>query len=487
MNRRPVLPGYFVLASSLVLFIIGQCWASPVMGTVEKVRGTVTKLRPGSHMASEVLDGDKLVEDTSLVSGENSFVRIKLIDQSIINLGPKSMLVLKEMPKSKAPGLVGLLKGKLRAQVQPEQNQGTKLLVKTRTAAMGVRGTDFQTIYNPENANTALVTFEGKVAMAQVDERKIQEVVGSGEKKVEVSDANAKGTEVVEVKVKVKIDETTALTKVLNDKSEQVVEVKGGQYSGTVQAMETISEPVVISPAQLNALYSNTEMNEKSKVDTKVAEQAVAKLEEIRPLVRVEAQEAPPEGMIDVKKGIYAPKSGGMIDLETGIYVPPPKDSDFNDKLKVFVPKNVGGVDPETGQYLAPQGIKLDAVKGFVIESNKNKEKNKKDSDKIATEINQNVLLAMTQDLNQNMNAKLILAPKSENIVVEERPLTVKEMFTKDQLTLEMQFLTQSLEYTNDTRKGPVKLETKSYSSYEVLWLCLRGPNFSLSSPLVIT
>ena len=44
------------------------------------------------------------------------------------------------------------------------------MIVKTRSAVMGVRGTKFQATYNPANKNTSLITVEGKVAMVKKEE-----------------------------------------------------------------------------------------------------------------------------------------------------------------------------------------------------------------------------------------------------------------------------------------------------------------------------
>src|SRR5690606_13003721 len=67
------------------------------------------------------------------------------------------------------PGLVSLLKGKMRSQIVPDNTNNDKYIIRTRTAAMGVRGTDFQSTFNPENRATSLVTFKGQVAMARLD------------------------------------------------------------------------------------------------------------------------------------------------------------------------------------------------------------------------------------------------------------------------------------------------------------------------------
>ena len=63
-----------------------------------------------------------------------------------------------------------------KARVRKEQVKDPKMIIKTRSAIMGVRGTTLGQ-YNPATNNTSLVTIEGEVAMAKVEETKPSEVV----------------------------------------------------------------------------------------------------------------------------------------------------------------------------------------------------------------------------------------------------------------------------------------------------------------------
>ena len=111
-------------------------------------------------------------EKASVTTGKKSFVKLLFIDKSSMNLGPKSKMVIDAFPKSKA-GIITLFKGQLRSKVtknymEMKGKDKSKLFVKTPTAAMGIRGTDFQVNYNPKNRNTSLITYSGAVRMAQI-------------------------------------------------------------------------------------------------------------------------------------------------------------------------------------------------------------------------------------------------------------------------------------------------------------------------------
>ena len=66
---------------------------------VVKIRGDVTMLAPRARLAHKVEIGDKFLEDTSILTGSKSFIKIKFIDNTEINLGPDSKIVIAEMKK----------------------------------------------------------------------------------------------------------------------------------------------------------------------------------------------------------------------------------------------------------------------------------------------------------------------------------------------------------------------------------------------------
>lgn len=144
-----------------------QVFASD-MAKVIRLRGYATQLAPGARDARIVELGQKIYEDTSILTKEKSFVVLEFSDGSRMSVGPQSKVVVVKA-RGSDPGLISLLKGQIRNTVKPEDNNENKYIIRTRTAALGVRGTDFQTSYNTENKATALVTFKGRVAMVRLD------------------------------------------------------------------------------------------------------------------------------------------------------------------------------------------------------------------------------------------------------------------------------------------------------------------------------
>lgn len=338
-----------------------QAFATTGNATVILLKGKALVTTGGQ--AKELSLKDVVPQGASVKTEARSFVKLAFQDNSQINVGPDSQLKIEATPANQ-PGVVNLLSGQIRAQVTKDllkvdtNEKKDKLFVKTKTAAMGIRGTDFQTIYNPANQNTSLVTFEGNVAMVKV-----------------VDGQDFRG----------------ALY------SDRVVSVGPGQYSGAGNSMPNASIPVKISPAQMATLQSNDAMQgvgEKTQqksdivgsnvppgVDPKnFASNDSGMANALSTTVGAEAMAAatkasdtgkgnnpPPEGFYNANTGAYAPRAGGFIDLNSGTYIPPPPGSSFDPNTGVFVPpKALGSFDPATGNYMPPKGMELDPQKGFI-------------------------------------------------------------------------------------------------------------------------
>ena len=342
------------------------------------LRGKVFAISKDKKSQAKLKKGDWVREGVTIKTMERSFVKFIFIDKSQMNLGPKSEMEIKEFPKEKA-GILNLIKGKVRAKVTKNymemDKKKSKLLLKTKTAALGVRGTDFQVIFNPKNDVTALVTFEGAVAMAKIDSAIRSANVGRG-----------------------------SMETLLN-RPEAVV-VRKGQYSGVNPEQKRATIPVKLNPSQLETMESmgneTVQKNEKanagpsdkgkttyrsivppgvdskafsdsSAVDTQIETVSNVKVEnlalDIPPAGDSVINEPPPEGFFNASTGEYAPKAGGYIDEGTGLYIPPPPDSQYDPNAGVYVPPpSLGTFDQVTGVYVPPEGYQLNEKGEFIAE-----------------------------------------------------------------------------------------------------------------------
>ncbi len=344
--------------SVLLAMHSGMAFAAPEGATVILLRGTA-KTQDGKTLALK----DIVKPGTTVKTEAKSFVKLLFADQSQMNVGPDTTLKI-EPTKPGDPGIVNLVGGQIRAKVTKDLLKGNqdkdKLLIKTKTAAMGIRGTDFNVSFNLLNQVTALITFEGSVAMVKADPNEPPFV------------ALARAGDALQM-------------------------VGAGQFSGAQPDRDQATIPVKISPAQLESLKANENfagLGEKSQdkpnamaspvppgVDPKSFSSgsekglqsslgALAGSDGPGPVAGGAQEGPPPEGFFNKQTGEYAPRAGGFIDLATGIYLPPPPGSSFDPNTGVFVPpKAAGEFNPATGMYVPPAGVELDPVKGFVADS----------------------------------------------------------------------------------------------------------------------
>lgn len=432
------------------------------IATVTQVRGKVSKLVQGQMSARKVNVGDKLFKETSLVTKDKSFVQVVFKDKSILSLGPNGKLILNKMKVNK-PGLVTLLKGNLRTKIEKNsaiKKHKNKFYVRTRSAAMGVRGTEFQTLYNPSNKITSLLTYNGEVAMAKYDpntpldtlqtRRVRREVIRRG-RKVEVRDIVLKGKSGprnMEEHVK----------SALNGK--EAVVVKRGQYSGVVHSLGRTSLPVKINPVQYRALYQNREFKDKFLKKELFVSSGSSITKDKNPIVMA-PQDAPEEGFFDPKTGEFAPKSGGLVDFSTALYIPPGEAAEYHGKTGTFIPSKVGNFDAETGQYIPPKGLVLDSKKGFIISDRKVRGEKKQ------------ILLAMRSDLNKVIAQDIILTdPKKDkkNALVSARVLSNRERFTKNLVAITLRPYAETIDYTADSVNGAFSLESSGGKALSIDW-----------------
>lgn len=247
---------------------------------VEKVKGKVTALLPGMKKAVTLSKGFMVPEDTSILTRNRSFVKLSYPDGSSMFVGPKSKIVVSKIVTKKRSGVVNLLNGQLRAKIKKserERNLNNKLIIRTRTASMGVRGTDFLVVFNKDNKASSLVTFEGEVAIVK------------------------------EIKTKTdieKVDKMLAASK----KS-----VKQGQFAGTNENERKISGVVDVDEMQITSLdKATTNLPVLDKKSLKSAKKSIVDLNTAQAL-------KPEMGKVDRITGMYYAPEG--VELTTKGFV----------------------------------------------------------------------------------------------------------------------------------------------------------------------
>jgi hypothetical protein len=331
-----------------LLSIINSISANIVQ--VTKLRGNATYLSNGMREAKSLTLNQWLAKDTSILTSDKTFLVLKYKTGSEMTLGPNSKVVV-DSGINQDQQVVNLLIGKFKATVKNiQKNNENKMIIKTTGAALGIRGTEFQTSYNPETKITSLLTFHGAVAMTKIEDLH-----------------KTTGEDIVKIQDKLK---------------ENSVVVKTGEYSGISETTNAITAPVKIAPDQFTKLKLNQTLGAvEEKIDVKTFQEELKKSEEIYAVNVTSAEDSNAKGTMELRPG-------GLFDSNSGIYLPPPKDSDFDKKLNIYkVDEKIGKTD-EVGNYLPPAGLKLDPVKGFTVDE----KKSNSESVAIAKELNESVI-----------------------------------------------------------------------------------------------
>lgn len=130
------------------------------IGTVQFTVGKVWLVQEGRD-PREVSKLVKIVPFDTIKTEEKSVVKIKMVDDTIIDVGPNSTFVFKEFEmkdKNDRKSTYSLVEGNLRALFQKEARSDGDLKVEARKVSMGIRGTEI----------LAKVTMQGEEPVSEI-------------------------------------------------------------------------------------------------------------------------------------------------------------------------------------------------------------------------------------------------------------------------------------------------------------------------------
>jgi hypothetical protein len=338
-----------MLRHLIPLFVFCICSESfsqePVpIGKVTWLRGDVRAFIGKAKTFKFLKRGSAVYNNHTIYTEKKSVVRITLNNGHQTTLGPKSRITLAHFGQKK-PGVIDLAKGQIRALVSPGRDKKTKLYIKTKTAAMGVRGTELHVVHNHLSDKSTLLTYSGSVKMIPFQSKFDPELIESK----------------------------------LN--SSEAVEVVPGHLSFAEMKQKMVTNPVPISRAQFKVLKNQTVITnltappkqQRGKtnrfknplpigVNPRLFSNRILLAKKNREVNIADDFKSPISGGVDPKTGQITPVSGGFFDLGTGAYIPPnPRTSYYDANTDTFVPsQEMGKFDPETGHYLAPPDKKLE-------------------------------------------------------------------------------------------------------------------------------
>jgi len=297
------------------LLLLPQLQAATVPhGTVVLIKGNVKiQERPRTILQK----GDYISQGETIVTASSSLIKVSFPNASTIFLGPNSSVKL-FMLEEKGTNLINLLKGQIEAQYQKNPDgKGLKAIVKTNTAALGVRGTQFLVTYNPVNNITSSVTFEGHVSLIKNQKRWNDICSQSASSCTKVLDQALQKTHLAQI-------------------------IPAGGMSQVFPQQFRPSIPVALNKAQFISLVINSPIHQDRPTSQSVNFEAL-------PAVTKEGR-----------------RSGGIIDLKTSLYLEPGEGAILNKKTNQFQARGeVGKISLQTGEYIPPTGWKMNPNGNF--------------------------------------------------------------------------------------------------------------------------
>ncbi|MEM7645305.1 MAG: FecR family protein [Pseudomonadota bacterium] len=159
----------FCITFALSLLLGSQVFAADC-GYFRVVKGDVTFKKKSKKKFRKARINKKVCQGDMVKTGPASRAKIEMADKNEINISPKTDLLI-ELYQDNKKAVLNVLNGKVRSNVKQKykNNKSSHYRVKTKSAVAGVRGTEFMASYDANTNQGKIVTFEGVVAVGDMD------------------------------------------------------------------------------------------------------------------------------------------------------------------------------------------------------------------------------------------------------------------------------------------------------------------------------
>lgn len=325
------------------------------IAVVKMIRGKVSATLGDQSVSLE--KGKWIAEGTVIKTEAKSFCMVVFVDKSRVSVSPNSETKIEKF-NDKEPGVISVLNGKIRSQVTKDylarNKNKSKMFVKSKSAAMGIRGTDFMFSYNAKNDASSAILFEGSVQFAKIEDPLMAASPNALESLVSSPSARAINPGEFSV-VSAKIPKAT-VPAVLNVKQKEALQNNVTFAEGPSPASSGKKESKSSVPPGL----SGKVVANKSEVVEKVASENTPRSPQRA------GSAASAEGFAD-KSGNVKPANGSSVHLESGTVVAPEPDSTYDSATNSYIPKEDVGVVDASGEFVPREGIEITDA-GEVVE-----------------------------------------------------------------------------------------------------------------------
>ena len=160
---------WVIILFALLTLKIESLFATSAVAKIQFMKNDVKILRHPGRRVVLAKKGQPLFKGDRVLTGKSSVVKILFLNSDSLVLGPEGKIQIDSFGHEPVK-LINLLRGQIRSQVNKNKDDHLKMLIKTKSAALGVRGTDFQIQWNPEEKLFQSYVKKGHVVLSEVYE-----------------------------------------------------------------------------------------------------------------------------------------------------------------------------------------------------------------------------------------------------------------------------------------------------------------------------
>jgi hypothetical protein len=289
------------------------------------------------------------VTQGSVVKTEGrSFVKLSFIDKSTMSVGPKSEMKIEKFSKNEA-GVINVISGKIRSKVSKDylrmDKDKSKLFVKSKSAVMGIRGTDFAFTMNKKTGASTAVLFEGSVVFNRINK---------GNRKLDLESIVNKGQRIKPGQFSIVNMKMTKPTVPAKMSSKQIKKLEKNENFVTNSSDKSQSKKLtksIVPPGLSGEIIAN---------DGKSLEQGIKSIVKIniehKEKVFDEKSQSDSKGYVNGDS--IKPADGAIVHIDSGTVIPIGNDAVYDKNNGEWVSNSVGSVD-DKGTYIPPADFKM--------------------------------------------------------------------------------------------------------------------------------
>lgn len=171
MTRRngPIRAGILACLLLIAMSLISTGGQNPTEALVVSSEGYADVQVRGTDKFVPLVEGTGLTVGDTIQTDSEAKVVLRLPDKSTLIIGENSRVVIRELGMVEVTKISSstfeIIKGKIRAIVNPFINPESTFMIKTNNATVGVRGTDFGELYDPDTDRTYVLGLENCVSL----------------------------------------------------------------------------------------------------------------------------------------------------------------------------------------------------------------------------------------------------------------------------------------------------------------------------------